>query len=71
MSNKKKRNREIRERYSLIKEIEANPDLCFCEQINKSEPNIDFENEFIDSNNNVYYICKDCGKKYYFRIAFA
>jgi hypothetical protein len=78
MSNKK-RNKEIRRKYELKKEIENNPDWCYCSVILGIEEDIDYINDipigvtkpidgfpFPESKGYVQdiYICKRCGKKH-------
>lgn len=80
MSNKKTKikNNAIRYKLALDKEIQDNPDYCFCQELLGLEPDVDFENDkeigktdpidgFSYWNSIGYtlpiYICKRCGKK--------
>jgi len=80
MSNKitKEKNKEIRSKIALEKEIKENPEWCYCEELSELEPDVDFENDeiigytdpvdgFPYHNSTGYtlpiYICKRCGKK--------
>jgi hypothetical protein len=80
MSNKinKEKNREIRDKIALEKEIEENPDWCFCGELLGLEPDVNFDsdeiightepiNGFPYHNSIGYtlpiYICKRCSKK--------
>ena len=80
MSNKitKLKNKEIRYKISKEKEIEENPDWCFCEELVGLESDVDFDNDEIIGhtdpidgypyhNSTGYtlpiYVCKRCGKK--------
>lgn len=81
MSNKKKLNREIRQRYEREREMEQNPDTCFCE-----EPDYD-EKQPIGETGKVYYSiydykgenpfslpiykCNKCGKNHVLVLVYA
>lgn len=47
MSNKtnKEKNKEIFRKNALEKEIEENPDWCYCEEMSVLEPDVDLEND--------------------------
>lgn len=83
MSHNKKRNREIRRKYELQKEMLENPNDCFCEDlglepdydsncpIGNTEPIDEFPFPHSKGYSQEIYLCKRCGKEYIIRIAYA
>lgn len=74
--SQKKQNKLIRKKYALLKEINENPDWCYCEELLGLEPDIDETKpigitepingfphpESKDYTQNIF-ICKRCEKK--------
>lgn len=80
MSNKinKAKNRAIRDKIASEKEIEENPEWCFCSELLGIESDVDCDNDNVightdpidgypHPNSTGYtlpiYVCKRCGKK--------
>lgn len=86
MSNKinKLKNKEIRKRLELEKEMSEHFDTCYCEQLLHEEPIVDFINDKVVETIKIdnypyhgckdyeinYYLCKRCNKKTNIKIAF-
>ena len=85
MSHNKKRNKEIRRKFELEKEMSENPDWCYCFEKLGVEEDIDYFNDIpigetdpIDGyphpeskgyTQNIY-LCKRCGKKHILYLAY-
>jgi len=85
MSNKKKRNKEIRRKHELKLEVERNPDWCWCKELLGLDADVDYNNDYAigetdpidgyphpESKNYILPVfkCKRCGKKHTLPVAY-